>query len=60
MVGFILCRYERKKGDLLARSCESVLRVLCGSVCSESFIGGGGALSRLLCCVDMWFCTICV
>ena len=25
-----------------------------------SFIGGGGALSRLLCCVAMWFCTICV
>ena len=60
MVGFILCKYERRNGDLLARSCASVLSMWCGSVCFESFIGGGGVLSRLLCCVDMWFCTICV
>ena len=60
MVGLILCRYDLRKGDLFARNCASVLRVWCGSVCSVSFTGGGGALSRLLCCVAIWFCTICV
>ena len=34
--GLILCRYSFKKGDLLVRSCASVLRVRLSSCCSES------------------------
>ena len=60
MVGFILFRYERRKGDLFVRSCASVLRVWCGSVFSVSSMASGGALSTLLCCLDMLFCTMCV
>ena len=58
MVGSILCRYDLRNGDLFARSCASVLRVLCGSVCSELWIGGGGAFSRLLWFLARLFWTI--
>ena len=51
MEGFILCRYDRRSGDLFVRSCASVRLMLCVSVCSALFIGGGGAFSSLLCSV---------
>ena len=59
VVGSILCRYVLRKGDLLVRSCASVLRVWCGSVCSELSIGGGAVSSTLLCAAEMLFWTIC-
>ena len=40
------------------RSWASVLRVLCGSVCSVLLIGGGGAFSRLLMLCARLFWTI--
>ena len=42
--GLILCRYSFKKGDLLVRSCASVLRVRLSSCCSESCTVGGDVI----------------
>src|SRR6478735_7070896 len=39
--GFILCRHDMRKGDLLVLSCARVLRVFRGNVCSSLWIGGG-------------------
>ena len=58
--GSILCRYDLRNGDLLVRSCDSVLLVLWESVCSVSSICGGAVSSILLWAVDMCPCTICV
>ena len=53
MSGAMLCRYSRRKGDLLALSCASVLRVECESSCSVLLMFGGVQLSILLCVVDL-------
>ena len=55
-VWFILFRYECRKSGLLAPNCASVLRVLCGSDCSEVCMGGIGAFINLLCYSDIFFC----
>ena len=39
-MGVILCRYDRSRGDLFVRSCESVLRVRWSRVCSCEFMSG--------------------
>ena len=39
-MGDILCRYERRSGDLFVRSCARVLRMECVSVVSDGCISG--------------------
>ena len=48
--GAILGRYSWRNGDLFVRSWASVLRMFFGSLCSESFMGGGMSSISLL-----WF-----
>ena len=59
VVGFILCRYACRIGDLPVRSCASVRRVCRGSDCSVLCMGGAGAFSMLLCRRSVrCFCTM--
>ena len=51
VLGDILCKYDCRIGDLLVRNCAMILLVLCGSVCSVGFMGGGCLLITLLCVV---------
>ena len=54
VVGFILCKYDCRSGDLFVLSCASVRLVLCVSVLSALVLScGGGALSIL-------FLSVCV
>ena len=59
--GDILFMYWYRRGDLFARSCESVRLMLLGSVSSVALMGGAMVFSTLLCLLSMrYFSVVCV
>ena len=54
VVGYILCKYDCRSGDLFVLSCASVRIVLCVSVLSAIVLSCGGGASSIL------FLSVCV